>query len=197
MSAVIRAFIAIDISPEILRHIEEISRELKRRLKEVPVRWVAVNNIHLTLKFLGNVSVANLDLLKNVIKAETEQIASFEIHVNGLGAFPSVRRPHVIWTGVEAPPILATMQKGLDRETARLGYPSEERSFSAHLTLGRVSRNSSPADARRIAEVLENYKVGSLGKMRVISVNLYRSDLQPEGSIYTSLYHALLKAQDH
>ncbi len=190
--SVLRAFIAVNISPEIFNKLEVISRDLQQGLKGVPVRWVPVNNIHITLKFLGDVSISNLDVLKKIIEVESASHLSFEISAGELGAFPSVKRPRVIWVSVQAPPELTALQRGIDNETARLGYPKEDRPFSPHLTIGRVSRNAGPDDLRRISEMLNTYKVGFVGAARIQEVHFYRSDLHPSGAVYTSLFSSSL-----
>lgn len=186
--SVIRAFIAINISPEIASRLGTISGELQQQLQGVPIRWVPVENVHITLKFLGDVSESNLDLLKEMLEAEAGRHAPLEISAGELGAFPSIRRPRVLWVNVQAPPELLALQRGIDNETARLGYDREERPFSPHLTIGRVSRNANSSDARRISEVLESYKVGYIGAARVREVVLYRSDLRPSGAVYTAVF---------
>lgn len=190
--SVIRAFVAIDLSPEIQQRLEQISTHLKQRLEGVPIRWVPVENIHLTLKFLGDVSLSNLEMLKKILLNVSSSHRSFEISAGGLGAFPKIHRPRVIWVGLEAPPELAALQYSLDVETARLGYAREDRPFSPHLTMGRVSRNASTADIRLIAGVLSSYKVGFLGAACIQAVHLFRSDLKPGGAIYTRLFTAPL-----
>jgi 2'-5' RNA ligase len=191
--SVIRAFIAIDLSPEILQRLEQVSVQLKTRLEGVPVRWVLVDNIHLTLKFLGDVSVANVEMLKKILKTEVNEHHAFEISVGGLGAFPSPHRPRVVWVGLEAPTELMAVQNGVESAMARLGYAREERPFSAHLTLGRVSRNAMGRDERLIGDAIEAIKLGFLGVARVNEVHLYKSDLHPNGAVYTRLSTASLK----
>jgi 2'-5' RNA ligase len=168
--------------------------ELKKRLPAAPVRWVTPANIHLTIKFLGDVSVGNLDLLTKMLQAEAGRHPAFEVRVGGLGAFPSNRRPRVVWVGVEAPAELAALQRGVEAEMARLGYEPEPRAFSPHLTLGRVIRNAASDDLRRLSEALERNPVGALGSFRVAAVHLFRSDLQPGGAVYTRLFSANLSA---
>ena len=189
---VIRAFIAINLTPDIQRQLDEIIAAFKQKLGPSPVRWVPASNIHLTLKFLGDVSLANLDLLKKMMKAEINNYRPFEISVGGAGAFPTLHRPRVIWVGVEAPTELSQVQASVEGMAARLGYAPEDRSFSPHLTLGRVSRNTTPQDHRAIAAVLEKAKVGFLGALCVRSVELYKSDLQPSGAVYTTIFTAPL-----
>lgn len=193
--SVIRAFIAINISQEIEQRLRVISSDLQQSLRGIPIRWVPVENIHLTLKFLGDVSIANLDLLKKMLEGEAAHHQPFEFSVGELGAFPSIRRPRVIWVSVQAPQELSALQNGIDAETARLGYPRDDRPFSPHLTLGRVSRGATHEDARRISEALSSYKVGYIGAAQVNTVHLYRSDLKPSGAVYTIIYSAPLGAR--
>ncbi len=190
--SVIRAFIAISLSPEIHRNLDQVITNLRSRLGESPVRWVPANNIHLTIKFLGDVSVANQEMLTKMLTAEVSRHSPFDISVGDLGVFPSVRRPRVIWAGINAPQELPALHRGVEAEMARLGYAPEERSFSPHLTLGRISRNAGADDFRKIADLLATCKVGFLGALRVLSVDLYRSDLHPDGAVYTRLFQAPL-----
>lgn len=190
--SVIRAFIAIELSPEIQQRIEQVSNQLKQRLEGVPVRWVPVENIHLTLKFLGDVSVANIEMLTEILQQVVGDHHEFEVSAGGLGAFPQTHRPRVLWIGLSTSPELAAIQREIDLETARLGYAGDDRPFSPHLTLGRVSRNATTSDLHAIAKVLEGYKVGFLGVANVQSVHLFRSDLRPGGSIYSRLFTAHL-----
>ena len=189
---VIRAFIAISLSEEIYLGLEQVLRDLKSRLPGGPVRWVPGRNIHLTIKFLGDVSLTSLDLLLAMLQTEAARHLQFDFSVGGLGAFPNPRRPRVVWVGVEAPPELASLHRGVETEMARLGYAPEERPFSPHLTLGRVTRNANPGDLHQLSNVLETYKVGFLGVTRVQAIHLFRSDLQPSGAIYTRLQAASL-----
>lgn len=190
---VIRAFIAIELSPEIYAKLDEVEEQLQQNLAEGVIRWVPAQNIHLTLKFLGDVSLANLEVLKKILASEVSKFTPFEISVGELGAFPSIRRPRVIWVGVQAPQDLNILQHGIETEMAGLGYEPEDREFSPHLTLGRVSRNASSQDLRKVGDVLSVNKVGYLGATRVSNVNLFRSDLKPGGAVYSKLTTAQLK----
>ncbi len=156
------------------------------------LRWVPVKNIHLTLKFLGDVSVANLEILKKILRAEAERVEAFEISVGQIGAFPSASRPRVLWAGVQAPEQLGELQKSLESEIALVGYPPDERAFSPHLTLARVTRTALPGDLRKIKGVIEKAHVGFLGITQIEAVHLYQSDLHSGGAVYTHLYSAPL-----
>ena len=192
--SVIRAFIAIELPAEIQENLDQISTQLKQRLNDLPVRWVPGKNMHLTLKFLGDVSVANIGMLQEVLQTEAAAVRSFEFSVGTIGAFPNAQRPRVVWIGIEAPPELAALQASLENHLARLGYSREERPFSPHLTLGRVSRSASSTEVRQIGEAVQSCRVGFLGAACVQEIHLYKSDLKPGGSVYTCLFSANLAA---
>jgi RNA 2',3'-cyclic 3'-phosphodiesterase len=192
--SVIRLFIAIELSAEIQSGLQHAATLLQSRTGSLPVRWVQAKNIHLTLVFLGDVVTSNLDALKDMLRSEVAGQPSFGIEVGRLGAFPSLRKPRVVWIGVGAPSDLSSLQRKISLASARLGYPAEDRPFSPHLTLGRVSKNASQEQVHKIGEILEVEKIESLGAMRVGSVNLYQSDLQPGGAVYTCLLSVALKA---
>ena len=193
---VIRAFIAVNLSPDILDRIDQVALDLRKRMDAVPVRWVPTENIHLTLKFLGNVSTANLEILKDILGKVVSSHHECDISVGGIGVFPKPHNPRVVWVGMEIPQELIALQHNIEIETARLGYSREHRPFSPHLTFGRVSRNASTQDVHIIADILDKYKVGFLGATRVRTVYLYRSDLKPEGVEYTPIYSAALNEGD-
>lgn len=193
--SVIRAFIAVDLSPQILEKIARVSAQLQEQGKNLPVRWVPIDNIHLTLKFLGNVSLTNLDFLKNSLSELVGRFQPCEIGVRGIGAFPKPQRPRVVWIGLEVPPELVTLQRSIEQETVRLGYPREDRGFSPHLTIGRVKQNASTQEMRSLTTLIEGTKVGFLGTMRINDVHLYRSDLKPGGAVYTRIFTAPLQKE--
>jgi len=188
--AVIRAFIAIPLPGEIQQRLDQVMVELKQSLRTLPknaVHWVPAGNIHLTLKFLGDVSLANLDLLKKMLLAEVKEQPIFEFSLGGVGAFPNANRPRVVWVGIQAPQELQVLQSGIESMTEKLGYNREERPFSPHLTLGRVARTATNQEARQVGEALQAVKVGFLSVVRAQEVHLFQSDLKPTGSVYTCL----------
>jgi 2'-5' RNA ligase len=177
--AVIRAFIALDLSSEISQRLDQISSDLKKRLPPNVVRWVPAQNIHLTLKFLGDVSTTNLVSLQNMLQVESDNILPFELSVGSVGAYPNLHRPRVVWVGVTAPEALSALQHNIEMAANRLGYPLEDRLFSPHLTLGRVNRNVSSGDLQQVGQVLSGYNIGFIGAVQLTAVHLYRSDLSP------------------
>lgn len=157
------------------------------------VRWVPPENVHLTLKFLGDVSPSNVEFLIQMLRTEAENIGCFSLHLTGIGSFPSLKRPRVIYIGIHAPAGLEALHRGLEAASRRLGYESEERPFSPHLTLGRVRQNITAVEQQKIRRCIEGTQVDVLGTARVDSVHLYKSELKPSGSVYTRLYSAPLK----
>ena len=190
--SMLRAFIALEIPSEIQMKVHQETNTLRKGIDSL-VRWVPTHNMHLTLKFLGDISPNNLEFLMQMLRREAEAIHCFAIHLAGLGSFPSLKRPRVIYVGIQAPSALEVLQRGIESASRRLGYETEERPFSAHLTLGRVKQNISAVDQQKIRRALENTQVDLLGTARVDSVHLYKSELNPGGSIYTRLYSAPLK----
>lgn len=192
----IRAFIAIELPETIHQKLDEIEKQIQTRAGERArraVRWVPASNMHLTLKFLGEVSTGNVQALAQILKNEANRHARFELTIQGLGAFPNLRHPRVIWVGTEGPAELANMQKAIDAETRQLGYPAEERPFSPHLTLGRISQNAHPDEIAQVVRALSEMQVGMLGQVPVERIHLFRSDLRPAGAVYTSLYDFALQ----
>lgn len=190
--AVIRAFIAVELPDALNTALEKASNQLQEELPGSPVRWVPVNNIHLTLKFLGDVSDNNIPVLQTILKTEAASHHIFEVSIGGFGVFPNPFRPRVLWVGVEAPDELMSLQRRIEVETARLGYAPDQRKFNPHLTLGRVSRNASPGQVRKVSDFLKNHKIGFLGAARIETVTLYRSDLSPNGAVYSKISTAKL-----
>jgi len=190
----VRSFIAIELPAAIQNAIAEQTASLKSSLPKSLIRWVAPRNVHLTLKFLGEVAPANLKLLAEAMKGEAALHEMFNMSAGRIGAFPNQRRARVIWIGLEAPPALAALQRGVDAAAAQLGYPREERPFSPHLTIGRVAQTASSSDLQLLRSALESSKVGILGTIRVQAIHIFKSDLQPGGPVYTLLYTLSMKS---
>jgi RNA 2',3'-cyclic 3'-phosphodiesterase len=193
--SVVRLFIAIALPGSLQQKLDEAASLLKND-KTRAVRWVAGKNIHLTLKFLGEVESNKIEPINQVIQAESQPIKPFELSAGGAGAFPNLRRPRVVWIGVQAPQVLGDLAAAIDRGTQQLGFPGEDRPFSPHLTLGRVSQNASPQEVQSIAHVLSTATIGKLGSFTVTQVTLFRSDLQPKGPVYTPLFTSDLSKSD-
>ena len=188
----LRAFIALEIPLEIREAVCKEMAPLQKGIGSV-VRWVPMENMHLTLNFLGDVSPTNVEMLSQMLRAEAELFHCFDLRLYGLGSFPNLRRPRIIYIGIQAPVTLESLQRGIESAVRRLGYESEERGFSPHLTIGRVKQHVTATEQQTIRRTLEETRIDLLGTARVDSVHLYKSDLKPTGSVYTRLYSAPLK----
>ena len=193
--SLLRAFIAVEIPPKIHQAIENKTASMQAALNASLVRWVPSANIHLTLKFLGDISPTNVEMLSQMLSVEVSQHQAFGMGFEGLGAFPNSKRPRVIWIGIQAPAGLEALQHGIEAAAAKLGYPVEKRPFSPHLTIGRVKQNINSIGMKKIRTALEETQVGSLGTMQVTAVHLFKSDLKPSGAVYTRLFSASLEKE--
>jgi 2'-5' RNA ligase len=189
----LRAFLAAELPAPLQDAIQTATSDLRKALGNDLIRWVPASNVHLTFKFLGDVSPSSLDLIKQMLEAEAAQCRTFDIRVEGIGSYPNPRRPRVLWVGLEGPASMITLQHAIEASAARLGYEPEERSYSPHLTIGRVRQNVSNADLHKIGSALEETSIGLLGTTRVDAIHLYQSELNPAGSIYTKLFSAHLQ----
>jgi 2'-5' RNA ligase len=147
------------------------------------VTWVAAENLHVTLKFLGGVDDARLDEVRAAL-ARGATAPAFDVDVRGLGAFPSITRARVLWAGTAASPAFTRLAADVDRALATLGFAAEARGFTPHVTLGRV-REPRPNPA--LASALQAAATRAYGLLRVDRVALMRSDLSPRGARYTEL----------
>lgn len=190
--SLVRAFIAIEIPPPIQFGIDQQTVGLRDAADSRLVRWVQPSNLHLTLKFLGDISLTSVQFLAQMLTAAAAQHEAFEVQIGTLGCFPSSKRARVIWIGIQAPPALETLRRGIEAGTRRLGYPAEARGFSPHLTIGRVKERLSATESQRVQNALDSHHVGVIGNAEVNSVHLIKADLQPTGSIYTRLFSAPL-----
>lgn len=193
--ALIRTFIAIKLDERIHRKLELVQGELRGAVPARTVRWVEPNHIHLTLKFLGDVPEERIDEIRRALEPVAAAAAPFAFDVAGLGCFPNTRRPNVVWVGVEEPGgRLAALQEAVETALGRLGFGREERAFSPHLTLGRVRRDGRPADIAAVGEAVEKKKAGRIGRQDVSAIAIFKSDLTPDGSVYTELAEIALGA---
>ena len=180
----IRAFLAVPVSDEIRSAVESVEGELKRIGADV--KWVKPGNVHLTLKFLGNIRPDDVGLLKAALEKTLAGQAGFEAEVAGLGTFPRGRgKPRVVWMGFEEGVDRLRDLAGLvDDACASAGFERETRPFAGHLTIGRSRRGGGrlPELAEAVAQLLFNPL-----QLKVDRVNLVRSRLSPEGPTYTVL----------
>jgi 2'-5' RNA ligase len=190
----LRSFIGVEIPLGIQSAVAISTAALQKALPKPLIRWVLPRNVHLTLKFLGDVAPIALEEMTEALKSEVITCGTFTMSIGGLGAFPSSHRPRVIWVGLDSPAELIALQRDVEAVTAQHGIPSEGRPFSPHLTIGRVGQNHSRQDFQLIQFALEGTAVGTLGKVCVEAVHIFKSDLQPGGPVYTVLHTLPLKS---
>ena len=192
----IRTFIAIKLDDHTCTKLDAIMDDLRDRMPARTVRWTDAHKIHLTLKFLGDVGPAQIASIEDALRRAAGQIPPFTVDLTGAGCFPNTRRPRVVWIGVDEPSgRLDALQSAVERQLQRLGLEAERRPFSPHLTLGRV-RNGVGHDAlREIGQVIESIHIESVCRQAVASAHLFKSDLRPQGALYTSLAEAPLAGQ--
>ena len=149
--SLLRTFIAVEIPLHVQKQIQTATEPLRRQLGSSLVRWVPAQNMHLTLKFLGDVSPTSVDQLTQILITEADSYPAFDMQISGLGSFPSLRRPRVLFIGIQAPAPerasglceLEALYRGIESACARLGYESKDQDFFPHLTLGRVKQDVS------------------------------------------------------
>lgn len=187
MSEFIRTFVAVKINDDVARALIDLQSNLKRQLGGVQIKWSSRNQLHITLVFLGNVSVGRVEDLVGALDRACEGIGPMTFRVAGVGAFPSKDRPRVIWAGVDGDvAALSELQKRVASATYGFGDSNEDREFHPHLTLGRLSRRSG-AEELAAARALRSVSPATIGEWRAESVFLVKSELRPDGPIYTDL----------
>jgi len=190
----IRTFIAIELDESIKESLTKLQERLKGQVPRGSVRWVRPEGVHLTLKFLGDVPADQIGEITKALERSCQGFAPFSLLCGGLGCFPNLKRPRVMWVGIqEETGTLSQLKEAIEENVAPLGYPPEKRKFSPHLTLGRVQRRVSSGDRHRLGELVGASEIGTLSQMQVKSVNLMRSDLRPSGAVYTRLAEVELK----
>lgn len=182
-SAAIRCFVAVEI-PE---PIEALLRPVQRHLQSVlhkGTSWTKPGNFHLTLKFLGDVRPEAINEISEAIQRVTDTRPPFSIAFGGIGAFPNLARPRVIWMGIkQGASVISRLAKAVNLELTSLGFPTDNR-FHPHLTLARLR---TATDREPLKNIPRKYDTIVGGSMRVNEITLMRSQLHPSGTIYTPL----------
>lgn len=183
----IRTFIAIELPEEIKGRLSHLIEELKPG-KEQAVKWVNPDSLHLTLKFLGNVSIAKVPEITGAIERVTAGMKPCQLGLEELGAFPNAKSPQVVWVGISGEVAhLIDLQKRIDQALVPLGFPPETKAFSPHLTLGRVRDKASPNERIHLGKALQSHKVKNGPAFTVDKVAFLKSTLTSSGPIYNRL----------
>ena len=197
MSDSIRAFLAIELPPQVKDALASLVEEIGRA--DIPgLRLVRPEGIHLTLKFLGDVPVDQVDSIVAALSQIAGEHRPFTLRLGGVGVFPNRSSARVLWVGVEGEitPVLS-LQRQIETALAALGFPRERRRFSPHLTVGRIRDGTSRADRRRAAEALCSAQLEPGLRIVGDSAVLMRSILLPSGAVYERLASAPLSGESH
>ena len=176
-----RTFIALEIKENIKELLVSVQQKIGSKISGI--KWVKPKNMHLTLKFLGSTREDKIGKISNILEETAKGLTCFNISVAGLGAFPNSNNPKVIWSGMKADDVLYNFQKAIDISLEPLGFAREKRPFSPHLTIGRVRDSRAKKKLRDVFEQFKPHPCNFIAE----NITFYKSDLMPEGPVYTVL----------
>jgi 2'-5' RNA ligase len=181
--AAVRTFVAITLHGSLHETIGDIIDKLSA--SNAKVKWVEPENVHLTLKFLGNVEEERLPEVYEACERAAKGAGPIDLEMRALGCFPDVKNPRIVWLGIErGADVVKQLQERVESELRAIGFPKEDRPFRAHLTLGRVKGKQKLAVLCRLLDEKRNIFVGS---MRAEKISVMKSKTLPTGPIYTEL----------
>lgn len=184
MPASWRIFCAVELSADVRVQLQDHIRQLRAAVTDVAASWTRVENIHLTLRFFGNVSTDLIPEISAAASRAAKSFAAFQIAVGGTGVFPRASRAQVLWIGVDdVSGKLAALQSELEKEFAAVGFQKEDRAFRPHLTIARIRK---PEGARRLADAHLAMEFKS-HEMKLSELIIFRSELSSKGSTYTAI----------
>jgi len=184
MSDTIRAFIAIPLNPKIQRTIERIQDHLSKNNNNV--NWVKPENIHITLKFLGDINTEQINSVKQALANLCQNTRPFKVELSRLGAFPHIDRPRTLWVGViDSKQQLSRIAVSLNKALVKLGFQSGQKPFTSHITIGRIR---SQKNINYLSQIMSEFSLPADSIQNIKSVILYQSTLTPQGPIYEPLH---------
>jgi len=190
MTEVWRVFCAVKLPDAVRTRLEDHVRRLRKEVPDAAASWSRVENIHLTLKFFGNVEVKQIARNSEAAERVVKQFSTFQISVGETGVFPRPSRPQVLWIGVNDPSgQLAALQEKFEEECAAEGFAKEDRAYRPHLTIARLRR---PEGAHHLAETHLQMKFEPIN-IDLKELVVFRSELSPKGSKYSVISAADLR----
>lgn len=183
-----RIFVALNLPKKERDRIQRAARVLREG--EIPVRWVDPDNFHITLKFLGEVRPERIAAIEEALGRVGDSTAPFTLGLRGFGAFPTIRKPRVIWLGVEASPELRCLKQDVEWALSDCGFEPETRAFHPHVTLGRADPSDGAGAFRGLDDTVAALRFKSSVPVRTL--DLMRSQLSREGAQYSVLSGARL-----
>ena len=189
----LRLFIAIELPTEVCEALAALQKQLQAVDRARAIRWSAISSIHLTLKFLGDTPADRVTAIEAAMREAAVGRAPVSLSVSGAGCFPDTRKPRVVWAGVGGDlATLYALREAIERTVSALGYPTESRAFSPHLTLGRAQQEASRETLGMIGKQVETVEQRTFASWRAERISLMRSDLKPSGAVYTKVAHVSL-----
>jgi RNA 2',3'-cyclic 3'-phosphodiesterase len=190
----IRSFIAIELPEEVKCGLLKVQNALKSA-DPACAKWVDPSGIHLTLKFLGNVKADKIDNIIQSMKQAAENAAAFHLEIEGLGAFPNLKRVQIVWAGITGDlDKLNLLESNLEAALTPLGFKPENRPFTPHLTLARMREYATPIQRQALGEAIAQSKFESNMVINVAWISLMKSQLTRSGAIYSCLSSAKLSS---
>ncbi len=177
----LRAFLAIDVDEDLKAKMYKVIKEFKKI--DANIKYVDLENLHLTLKFFGDIDTEGLDVLSSKIEGVASKFDKFTVKIKGCGAFPNSNRIKVIWIGIEDDELVRQLHDELDKEFVALGFDKDKK-FSSHLTIGRMK---SGKGKNEVKSTIEEFSEIEIGEMNVDRIILKKSTLTPQGPIYEDL----------
>ena len=183
MAETMRAFIACEFPKNIISAIGKVQENL--RSYGFKVKWIRPESIHLTLKFLGNIERTVVQRIAGIISESVKGYGPISISVKGIGVFPSLKRPRVIWAGLSGGnDALRQLHRNMENKLERIGFSKENRHFKGHLTMGRFRGK---ADPKRLIDAIEVFEGFITEAFLIDHLILFQSELLPSGPLYSKL----------
>ncbi|MDY6905605.1 MAG: RNA 2',3'-cyclic phosphodiesterase [Thermodesulfobacteriota bacterium] len=178
-----RLFLAFDLPGDVAGAVSEIQQQIREH--GLNIKWVSRRNLHLTVKFLGDVSPDGTKQVKAAALSAVRGLPPVAVRVKGVGVFPDMRRPRVLWVGLSGDVAMLThCHDRLDEQLEKAGFERDQRRFNAHITMGRIKGR---VDTKQLATALEPFFDFQAGAFAMDRLVLYKSDLQPAGPVYTKI----------
>lgn len=188
----IRSFISINLNDALKKEINNLLMDLKKH--NLDVRWVPVENLHVTLKFLGHITDETVERVKERLYNIAPFFKPFRLSFNGIGFFPDRKRPRVVWIDISDSDVLKSLQETIEERLTEIGFEREERGFSPHLTIGRIR---SFRDLEKLIGLIDTIKDRKFGSIDVDRIYLMKSDLRPGGAQYSVIGEFLMKRDNN
>jgi len=177
-----RTFIAVELQKDIVEAVDRFLTKTTQEIKNNKISWVKKENLHITIKFLGEIEEEQLETINKVLSEISKSIKSFEVEIKEIGVFPNLNYPRVVWIGVkDEANNLVSLANLVEEKLAKFGFQKEDKEFTAHLTIGRVKKLN---NLNEIKTYVEKYKSIEFGKSKIDSITFFQSILKPEGPEY-------------